>query len=62
MDLLNYVHELLGGHKVICSEILEEFMKDYNMFVKYLIMKSELVDACGRESHMEQPLHWTLVH
>jgi hypothetical protein len=32
------------------------------MFVKCPIIKSTLVDTCGRESCVEQPLHWTLIH
>jgi hypothetical protein len=32
------------------------------MLAKCPIIKSELVDVCGRESHVEQPFHWTLVH
>jgi hypothetical protein len=32
------------------------------MFAKCLVIKSTLMDTCGRENHVEQPLHWTLVH
>jgi hypothetical protein len=31
-----------------------------NRFMKCPIIKSELVDICGRESCVEQPLHWRL--
>jgi hypothetical protein len=63
-ELLNYVHEALSGHQAICIEILIETLlwKTNNMFAKCPIIKLELVDIYGRESHVEQPLHWTLVH
>jgi hypothetical protein len=32
------------------------------MFTKCPIIKLKLMDACGRESGAEQPLHWTLVN
>ncbi len=57
-ELLNYVHVALGGHHAI-YERLTNLRK---LFMKCPIIKSKLMETCGRESQVEQPLHWILVY
>jgi hypothetical protein len=43
--------------KPFALKFLKFLWKINNMFTKCLIIKLELVDACGRESRVEQTLH-----